>query len=812
MSICDTILPLTTNKYPHMKIKFLVFALFLSLNSLFAQEKTGSIFGKIIDSKTKEGIGFSNIKIKDGTQLIANVMTKDDGSFSFSNLELKSYNLEINFVGYKKYSETIELTTSKKSVTISTINLESESKEIEGVTIVKERSTIEQKADRKVVNIGKDLIASGPTASEIFNNIPTVSIDPQTKELSLRGNSNVRVFVDGKPTNIDATQLLQQIPSASIKQVELITNPSAKYNPEGNSGIINIILHKNLKRGFNASITSGVTFGVTPKTNQSINLNYKIGKVNFYSNYGFNHGKNRNFGFVDSDRVGFENIQDFNFSNTNTSHLLKLGADFYINDNNTLSFFTNLNLFDGKGAARTVSDYLSLPDAIQYNWNNSGNSTSTYDLAFKHNFVKKGETIDFQINHAITHNEDLSHFLNNSIYSLNDIKGKSTYSQFNIDYVNPISDNAKLELGYESRLQGGKNSFDDSRTSELTTNVFNFNRNIHAVYANYSNTFGKFSAQIGARAEVYNLFAHPSITSTNSNINSNVIIRDEIFTVYPSAYLTYKLNDNNTFNLNYTRRVDRPSNGQINPIREWRTVNMESRGNPALEPQFTNSFELNYTKTTKIGSITAAVFYRLINAEISRVIFSDPNDVNFNILSFANFMNNKSMGAEVNANLKLTKWWSTNASADVYFRTVRGTVSNLDTGLMENGEVDVTTFNTRINNTFSASKNLKFNLFGMYRGRDLSLQFARKAMYRMDFGANYTVLQGKGTISARLNDVFNTMHFGFDGNIPYKQVGEFHWESRTFYLGFNYNFGGGKNKELQRKQRDKNETQSGGMF
>jgi outer membrane receptor protein involved in Fe transport len=798
-----------------MKIKFLVFALFLTLSNLFAQEKTGSVAGKIIDSKTKEGIGFSTVKIKDGTQLIANVITKEDGSFSFSNLELKSYILEINFVGYKKYSETIELTTSKKSVTITTINLESESKEIEGVTIVKERSTIEQKADRKVVNVGKDLIASGATASDIFNNIPTVSIDPQTKELSLRGNSNVRVFVDGKPTNIDATQLLQQIPSASIKQIELITNPSAKYNPDGNSGIINIILYKNSRTGFNGSLTSGVTFGVTPKTNQSLNLNYKVGKVNFYTNYGFNHGKNRNYGYVNSERPSLENYQSFNFSNINTSHLLKLGADYYINDNNTLSFFTNLNFFDGKGDSNTVVDFFNNTtntDVYQKNWNNSGNFTYTYDLNYKHNFKKKGETIEFQANHSVTDNSDLSHFLDNSISSTNDISGKTNYSQFNIDYVNPLSETSKLELGYESRIQGGKNNFADFSTTYSDLNTFDFNRNIHAIYANFSESFGKFNAQVGARAEQYDLFAHPVKISSNSANNQNAVIRDAIFTIYPSAYLTYKMDDNNTFNLNYTRRVDRPSNGQINPIREWRTPQMESRGNPALEPQFTNSFEVNYTKNTKIGSITSAVFYRMINAEISRVIYSDATNPNYNILSFNNFKNNHSVGAEISANLRLTKWWFTNASADVYFKTVRGTVTNLTTNLPENGEVKVTTFNTRLNNTFSASKNLKFNLFGMYRGRDLSLQYARTPMYRIDFGANYTILKGKGTLSARLNDMFNMMHFGFDGNIPYKQVGEFHWESRTFYLGFNYNFGGGKNKELQRKQRDKNETQSGGMF
>ena len=287
----------------------------------------------------------------------------------------------------------------------------------------------------------------------------------------------------------------------------------------------------------------------------------------------------------------------------------------------------------------------------------------------------------------------------------------------------------------------------------------------------------------------------------------------DLFTAYPSAFLTYTANDKNSFNFNYSRRVDRPSIGQISPIREWTTPLMESRGNPALEPQFTNSFELNYTRITKIGSITSAVFYRLIQDEISRVTFTDPNDTNFYIMSFSNFKNNQSMGAEINANLKLTKWWSTNASADIYFKTVRGTVSNLDTGLMENAEVDVTTFNARINNTFTATKDLRFQLFGIYRGRDKGLQYDRKEMYKMDFGATYNILKGKGTITARYNDIFENMRFAFDGNIPFRQQGAFYWESQTFYVGFNYIFGGGKNRALARKQRDANETQSGGgMF
>lgn len=796
-------------------IQFLSPILLFFATGIMAQETNpGVVSGKIIDKSTNEPVGFSTVSILDGNKPVAGVSTKEDGSFEIKNLALKSLTLKVNFIGYKDASRIINLSEETKEINLGNITLEIESNTIETVSIVKERSTIEQKADRKVVTIGKDLIASGTTASEIFNNIPTVSIDPQTKELSLRGNSNVRVLIDGKPTNIDAGQLLQQIPSASIKQVELITNPSSKYNPEGNSGIINIILNKNSQMGFNGSINSGVTFGITPKTNQSINMNYKVGKVNFYTNYGFNHGKNRNRGFVESERPTLENKQDFRFLNTNTSHLFKLGADYYINDANTLSFFTNWNINDGKGDSKTVVNYFdpANPDDLQTNTNNSGSVTQTYDLNFKHNFKKKGELIEFQINHSKTNSEDLAHFSNNGIPRLNDINSITNYSQFNIDYTNPLSETAKIEVGYESRIQDGQNKFYNESLPFYGNNPFTFNRNIHAVYTNYSKTINKFTAQLGVRIEEYNLDARFERNEKNPDYYENKIVEDNIFTAYPSAYLSYKMNDSNTFNVNYTRRVDRPSIGQINPIREWTTPLLESRGNPALKPQFTNSFEVNHTKILKIGSITSAIFYRLINAEISRVIFPNPLISTQNIMSYDNFKNNNQLGLEINANLKITKWWSTNASADAYFKTVRGTVTNISTNLPENKEIKVTTFNTRLNNTFTASKNLKLNLFGMYRGRDLGLQFIRTPMYKIDFGANYSVLKGKGTISARLNDMFNMMHFGFNGNIPYRQEGEFHWESRTFYAGFAYNFGGGKNKELQRKQRDKQETQGGGMF
>lgn len=804
-----------------MKLKLIITCFLCSIAFGFAQN-SGSIKGKVIDKKTNESLPYVNIILKENNKIVTGGVTTEDGNFTINKLALQKYTVEIQFIGYTTVVRNIDLTADANQ-NLGTIAISEDVSELKDVEVVAERSNMVQKIDRKVINVGKDLIASGTTASEIMNNIPTVNIDPQTKEISMRGNTNVRVLIDGKPSNVSVEQLLQQIPSASIKQIELITNPSAKYNPEGMSGIINIILHKNSQDGFNGSINTGVTFGITPKTNSALNMNYRVGKVNFYTNYGFNHGINANNGFVDSERTNLENRQDFNFRNKNNSHLLKLGMDYYINEKNTISAYTNQSFTSGSGTGLTTviyDDPVANRNTTQFFSSTGDNKNQTYDVVYKHDFDKKDENLELQINYSHTVNDENTMYdetISNPTFNFdrtNLVSGTTDYFQFNADYVNPLTETTKLELGVETRIQNSGNSFNDINPSFTSAdNSFEFGRNIYSAYANLGKQIGKWSGQLGMRLEYFDLDANFAVNETNPIFTDAQNISDDLFTAYPSAFLTYTANDKNSFNFNYSRRVDRPSIGQISPIREWTTPLMESRGNPALVPQFTNSFEVNYTRTTKIGSITSGVFYRSISDEISRVVFVDPNNPNRTILSYDNFDNNDAFGFETSGNLKFTKWWSVNASADVYFKTVKGTVQNGETGDFENAEVDVTNFNARLNNNFTATENLRFQLFGMYRGQDLSLQYTRKPMYKMDFGATYNVLKGKGTITARLNDVFENMRFAFDGDVPYRQYGAFYWESQTFYIGFNYMFGGGKNRALQRKQRDANETQGGGgMF
>ena len=804
-----------------MKLKLIITCFLCSIAFGFAQN-SGSIKGKVIDKKTNEPLPYVNIILKDNDKIVTGGVTTEDGNFAINKLGLQKYTVEIQFIGYTTVVKNIDL-TSDANQNLGTIAISEDVSELKDVEVVAERSNMVQKIDRKVINVGKDLIASGTTASEIMNNIPTVSIDPQTKEISMRGNTNVRVLIDGKPSNVSVEQLLQQIPSASIKQIELITNPSAKYNPEGMSGIINIILHKNSQDGFNGSINTGVTFGITPKTNSALNMNYRVGKVNFYTNYGFNHGINANNGYVDSERTNQENRQDFNFRNKNNSHLLKLGMDYYINEKNTLSAYTNQSFTYGSGTGLTTvvyDDPIANRNTTQFFGSDGDNKNQTYDLVYKHDFDKKDENLELQFNYSHTENDENTKYdetISNPAFNFdrtNIVSGTTDYFQFNADYVNPLTESTKLELGVETRIQNSGNRFNDINPSFTSANnSFEFGRNIYSAYANLGKQIGKWSGQLGVRLEYFDLDANFAINETNPNFNDAQNISDDLFTAYPSAFLTYTANDKNSFNFNYSRRVDRPSIGQISPIREWTTPLMESRGNPALVPQFTNSFEINYTRTTKIGSITSGVFYRSISDEISRVVFNDPNNPNRNILSYDNFDNNDAFGIETSGNLKFAKWWAVNASSDVYFKTAKGTVQNANTNTIENKEVDVVTFNVRMNNTFTVTKDLRFQLFGMYRGKDRGLQYDRLEMYKMDFGATYNILKGKGTITARYNDVFENMRFAFDGNIPFRQQGAFYWESQTFYVGFNYIFGGGKNRALARKQRDANEVQSGGgMF
>lgn len=814
-----------------MKKVVLLFALLLCSvpsTKLFGNnpenEAFGSISGTVIDNALQEPIAYAAVVIKseDGAETITGGITSEDGTFEINKLPDGSFVLEVQFIGYKTHSQPLVISKNNRNLKVGTITLMENTEELAEVEVVAERTTIEQRVDRKVINVGKDLTTAGATASDIMNNIPSVNVDAQTGDITLRGNSNVRVMVDGKLSNVPVAQLLRQIPSTSIKSIELITNPSAKYNPEGMSGIINIVLHKNANIGFNGNVNLGLTKGIEAKFNSSIDLNYRSGKFNFYGNYGNNIGKYVNDGSIY--RLEENSLQEFDFFNNNKSHLYKLGVDFYLNDKNTISVFTNQNIFEGDGSGITDVTYNTdaSRNVTQFFNDVSDNRSEQYNFNYKLDFGKEGHNIELEVDHNRFENNQDANFrsVGASLYPnyMDFVDTERTQTIANLDYVNPLDSISKLEVGLESRnfetdvdYASTGSSFNSNGVLVPTPDTnFVYGMDIYSAYATFGQNYEKWSYQMGVRIED---------VEVQADTNQVRAFTDKYTEIYPSAFVTYSPNEKNQLQVSYSRRVDRPGLQQVNPIREFATPLISSFGNPNLVPQFTSSYEANYTRRIKNGSITGGVFYRSIKDEINRAVFVDRLDFNKIILTFDNFNETSAYGFELSSNYRPAKWWNINGSFDIFSQTNRGITESIPGNIpdpteeditVESVKVDNTAWNLRMNNSFTVTKKLTLQAFGFYRGKNRNIQFNVKPMYFVNLGARYSFAEGKGTLSFNYNDIFNTMRFAFEGDRPYLQEGGFNWESNNVYVGLSYQFGSGKNRAKQRKRRDNRTKDTGG--
>ncbi|WP_179005747.1 outer membrane beta-barrel family protein [Winogradskyella forsetii] len=789
--------------------------------------KSGSISGRVIDAELNQPLPYVNIVIKDtDNKIITGGITSDDGRFEINNIPEGKIIVSIQFVGFKTIDHNITLGMGNYKVDIGDVKLEEASTGLDEVTIVADVSTIQQKVDRKVITIGKDLQTAGATASEIMNNLPSVSVDQQTGSISLRGNQNVRVMVDGKLSNIPADQLLKQIPSTSIKSIELITNPSAKYNPEGMSGIINIVLHKNTQIGFNGNLNFALAYDIEPKFNSSIDANYRNGKFNLYGSYSNAFTKNVNYGQIN--RIEQEIEQNFYILNNNKSHLYKVGLDYYLDDKNTISVFTNQNSFDGLTRVDSGIDYLTNPslNESQFTGGDNENDSQQYNFNYKHNINDEGHNLELEVDYNLfdgigdTNNVFFSSQRPNFIEDTNTERNQTTV---NLDYVNPLSESVKLELGLEARLFDTSIFYESNAREQNevgdyipTTTRFDYARDIYSAYATYGKKTEKWSYQVGLRAETVAVDSDAFKRDLAANDALNIPFENDYFELYPSAFFTYTPSEKNSYQLSYSRRIDRPGIGQVNPLPEWNTPLISQFGNQELRPQFTNSMEVNYTRQLEKGSITAGVFYRLIEDEIQQAILIDRTDLNRLILTNLNFDNTSAFGVELSSNYRPTKWWSINASFDLFSQTQKSVAESFGTNqdiVLNTVEVDNVSYNVRAFNNFKVSKSLSFSAFGMYRGKNKNIQFEMSDMLMVNLGMRYSFLEdNRASFSLSYNDIFDTMYAQFDGQRPYAQRGQFNWESQQISGRLSYRFGGGKYRAKSRKQRDNDVKEGGGMF
>lgn len=788
--------------------------------------KNGSISGRIMDAELNEPLPYVNVIIKDAAnKIITGGITADDGTFKIDKIPKGNVKVEITFIGFKTILKEINMGKNSYKIAVGDIILEEDVASLDEVTIVADISTIQQKVDRKVITIGKDLQTAGATASEIMNNLPSVSVDQQTGSISLRGNSNVRVMVDGKLSNIPAEQLLKQIPSTSIKSIELITNPSAKYNPEGMSGIINIILHKNTQIGFNGNINVGLAYDIEPKFNGSIDANYRNGKFNFYGSYNNSVTKNYNYGEIN--RVEQEIIQNFNILNNDKSHLFKVGLDYYLDDKNTISVFTNQSIFDSWTDIGTRITYLtntSLNQSQSINGENE-NDSQQYNFNYKHDFDEEGQNIELEVDHNIydgfggTNNIFFNSPRPNFIEDTDTERNRTT---INLDYTKPLSETVKLELGLQARLFDNSIFYEsDGREQNITGNYiptttrFDYTRDIYSAYATYGKTLEKWSYQVGLRAETVNVDSNAFKKDLTSNEELTIPFENDYFELYPSAFFTYTPTEKNSYQLSYSRRIDRPGIGQVNPLPEFSSALISQFGNQQLRPQFTNSMEVNYTRKLEKGSVTAGVFYRIIEDEIQQAILIDRTNIDRLILTNLNFDNTSAYGIELSSSYRPTKWWSINASFDLYSQTQKSIAESFDTNrdiLLNTVEVDNVAMNLRAFNNFKVNKSLSFSVFGMYRGKNKNIQFEMQDMLMVNLGMRYNFMEGRANFSLSYNDIFDTMYAQFNGQRPFLQKGQFNFESQQISGRLSYRFGGGKYSAKSRKKRDNDEKSGGGFM
>ncbi len=794
------------------KVQHLIIITFLFLcQTTFSQESKlgkGSIQGIINDGTLNEPLPYVSVFAKPmhADIVMGGQITDEQGRFDIQALPTGKYEVHFQFIGYQTVIQEVEVKEQNLAVDLGSIPMYDDVARLNEVEIIAERSTIEQKVDRKVINIGKDLATVGPTAADLMVNLPSINVD-QDGGISMRGNDNVIVLVDGKPTNQNASQLLEQIPSGAIKSIELITNPSAKYVPEGMSGIINIVLHKNTNNGFNGSVNGGLTVGEEFRHNAAIDLNYRANKVNVFLNYANTGGPRPFWGTID--RFEEESHEIWNNVNERTSHLIKSGLDYDITENTTLSFYAIINGFNNQ-AFRSTDIIFQDSEELDFGQDYSStmdNFTTTYNFDLKHQ-LRNNSSIELEVDYSVFDGDETANFLfYGSAFDVSDaveqIGNTRRNTTINLDYENDLGNQKKLEIGLEARIQNMENAYQTSNPN-FKSATYDLDRDIYAAYVSYSQNLGKWSYQLGARLEEFD-----QKSRFNEEGNERANFNDLIQSIYPSAFLTYTPDpetQKDAFNLSLSRRVDRPNINQLSPVRAWSSARITNVGNPSLFPQFTNSVEFNYTRQLKSGSVTSGIFYRRIFDEITRFGFNDEVNPGNILFSYENYQSNSAYGLELSGNYQLSTKWSFNASFDLYSQMQRGVAQDVFR------EVHNVLYNIRMNHSFKVNKNLTLQLIGLYRGGNTNLQYRTLSFYFINLGARYSLFEGKGTLSLNLNDIFHTQRLAFTGERPVVQDGNYNWDSQTLFIGYAHKFGKAKKRKLRRKKRDNNEKKSLGAF
>lgn len=814
--------------------KLSISILFLFPVILFAQQVT--IQGSVVkQDSVSPAVGASvSLLSTVNRAYIRGQQAGENGRFSIQQVDPGTYHLQITFQGYQTYTRENFVVKANEDINLGKISLQEQGELISEVVVQGRTPDLQIGIDKKVFDVSQSMVSVGGSAQDLLGNVPTLQVQSDGS-IILRGSSNVRILVDGKESAMagsDINAFLQSLPADAISKVEIMTNPSAKHDAEGQSGIVNIILKKNIRTGLNGSVNASI--GSYENANAGLTLNYRPGKVNYFGSYNFSRRNMVGGGYTDNTDYINGQITDASPRTYSTdeskrlgyNHTVRLGTDYYASDKTTLSLAGNLSFRDNDRTQDINYTYWNIPDYGSSSFRKSAQAEKDFgvDLMFdfKQEFKREGEELLANISFGNDEEDGTNDFHQTYASNRKDLVRQNTTSErgqnwnFQLDYTLPFAEDHKLEAGYRSIIRTSQ----DHQYSELmdtlsnsflpdynVSNDFDMNSTVHALYANYQKKLtSKFGAQIGLRAE--QAYLTSTYYSLDPSVPENQRATDgklDYFRLYPSLFLSYDVGEGNSdkVQLSYTRRVERPRGWQVNPFLDISDEQNYRQGNPNLMPQDIHAVELSFSKFYDNWNFVSSAYYRRVNDMFQPFIYPDSliQDIvgdrsNITYSKWENVANNNSMGFELISKINVFKWWDLTANANLFYMNIEPKSGfDVRSSSSFNYHGNLTT-NVKFTPTFSAQ------VRGDYRSGMKTLQGEMKPMTGVDVALRKDLFNNKANIMFNVRDVFNSRRFEMENYLPDKKINFSHrWMRRMFTLSFSYRFG---IQDMSKKKREEN--------
>ncbi|HVX50850.1 MAG TPA: TonB-dependent receptor [Chitinophagaceae bacterium] len=767
-----------------------------------------SVKGQVSSQKAVDAATVLLLNVKDSS-IVTSAVTNNSGTFDMPVKKDGKYLVSIQAIGYNQYyTETFDINTANPVYTIKPAILTAQAVQLGGVVVTTKKPFIELKIDKTVVNVDASPTNVGLSALDVLEKSPGITVD-KDGNVSLRGKQGVMILIDGRPSYLSGADLanyLKNLSSSNLDQIEIMTQPPAKYDASGNAGVINIKTKKTKVVGLNGSVTVGGGQGYYPKANESFNINYRTGKVNLFGNYGYNYYKSKQSldlvrNFRDQQTQDIESIykQQTNMSRINQTHSFKAGVDYYASKKTTLGIVVNGYISPSTNNSYNTTDIYDADGVLQSQTLAPSNSTGKWrnigtNFNLTHTFDSTGRELTADVDYVQYHSTSNQMFYNyfydpkgDKIQPDETLRGMLP-SDINIysakaDYTHPLKGNAKFEAGIKTsyvktdnnaqydNLIGGDWILDTGRS-----NHFVYTENINAAYANLSKQFSKkWSAQAGLRLE-------------NTNAKGNQLTTGQTFTrnytqLFPTAYLGYTLNDKNQFSVSYGRRIERPDYESLNPFYYFLDKYTYQVGNPYLKPQFSNNFELTHS----FKSILNTTLSYSTTTDIIQEVLEQVDSTHTSFVKRSNIASQRSFGLSMNASVPVTKWWRSNLYGQV--------INNRYKGFVNYGDIDVeaTGFMANMQNQFTLPKGWTLELSGFYRSKMVEGILIARPMGKLDFAVAKSIMKKKGMIRVNVSDFLNLQ--SFRGYSRYQNVDvtiHNRWDNRVVNVSFTYRFNKGQ--------------------